>query len=55
MFWELWIREVFSRFLREILKNDVVSGHEASEELVMQGRELGQFVSDLPGIFEIFL
>ena len=38
--------EVFSRFLREILKNDVTQVMKHLEELVMQGRELGQFVSD---------
>lgn len=38
--------EVFSRFLREILKNDVPSVMGHLEELVMQGRELGQFVTD---------
>ena len=38
--------EVFSRFLREILKNDVAQVMKHLEELVMQGRELGQFVSD---------
>ena len=38
--------DVFSRFLREILKNDVPGVMKHLEELVMQGRELGQFVSD---------
>ena len=38
--------EVFSRLLREILKNDVAQVMKHLEELVMQGRELGQFVSD---------
>ncbi len=38
--------EVFSRFLRQILSNDVVSVMKQLEELVMQGRELGQFVTD---------
>ena len=38
--------EVFSAFLREILKNDVPAVMKHLEELVMQGRELGQFVSD---------
>ncbi len=38
--------EVFSRFLREILKNDVAQVMKHLEELVMQGRELGQFVAD---------
>ena len=38
--------EVFSRFLREILKNDVAQVMKHLEELVMKGRELGQFVSD---------
>ena len=38
--------EVFSRFLREILSNNVAQVMKQLEELVMQGRELGQFVSD---------
>ena len=38
--------EVFSRFLREILKNDVAQVMKHLEELVMQGRDLGQFVTD---------
>lgn len=38
--------EVFSRFLREILRNDVPSVMGHLEELIMQGRELGQFVTD---------
>ena len=46
--------EIFSRFLREILSNNVAQVMKQLEELVMQGRELGQFVSDSPGIFAIF-
>ncbi len=38
--------EVFSRFLRRILEEDVVGLMKMLEELVMQGRELGQFVID---------
>lgn len=38
--------EVFSRMLRRILKRDVRGLMESLEELVMQGRELGQYVSD---------
>ena len=38
--------EIFSRFLREILSNNVAQVMKQLEELVMQGRELGQFVSD---------
>lgn len=38
--------EVFSRMLRLILKKDVRGLMQSLEELVMQGRELGQYVSD---------
>lgn len=38
--------EVFSRILRKVLKQDVRGLMEELEELVMQGRELGQFVTD---------
>lgn len=38
--------EVFSRFLRKILEEDIVGLMKMLEELVMQGRELGQFVID---------
>lgn len=38
--------EVFSRMLRLILKRDVRGLMQSLEELVMQGRELGQYVSD---------
>ena len=38
--------EIFSRILRLILKNDVAELLKMLEELVMQGRELGQFVTD---------
>lgn len=36
----------FSRLLREVLANDVARVIAHLEELIMQGRELGQFVSD---------
>lgn len=38
--------EVFSRLLRYMLKQDVLSCISLLEEIVMQGRELTQFVSD---------
>lgn len=38
--------EVFSRLFRSILKSDVLSCISALEEIVMQGRELGQFITD---------
>ncbi len=38
--------EIFSRLLRAILVADVVSAMEVLEELVVQGRDLMQFVSD---------
>ena len=38
--------EVFSRMLRQVLKQDVTALMQTLEELVMQGRELGQFVTD---------
>lgn len=38
--------EVFSRLLRAILANDVVESIRVLEELIIQGRELGQFVTD---------
>ena len=38
--------EVFSRFLREILDRDVVKVLRTLEELIMQGRELGQLATD---------
>ena len=37
--------EVFSRLLRSILANNVVQAIELLEELIVQGRELGQFVT----------
>lgn len=39
--------EVFSRILREILDGDVTGTLGVLDEIVMQGRELSQFVSDL--------
>jgi len=38
--------EVFSRLLREIISKDVVRVLQSVEELVMQGRELGQLTTD---------
>ena len=38
--------EVFSRLLRYMLEQDVLSCISLLEEIVMQGRELTQFVSD---------
>lgn len=38
--------EVFSRLLRAVMANDVVSAISVLEELIIQGRELGQFVTD---------
>lgn len=38
--------EVFSHLLRSVLKEDVGEAMGAVEELVIQGRELGQFVTD---------
>lgn len=38
--------EVFSRLLRDVLKRDVLKCIELLEEIVMQGRELTQFVTD---------
>ncbi len=38
--------EVFSRLLRNILKKDIVSVLKTLEELIMQGRELGQLSTD---------
>lgn len=38
--------EVFSRLLREILNRDVVQVLRTLEELIMQGRELGQLATD---------
>ncbi len=39
--------EVFSSILREIIKGDVTATLEVLEEIVVQGRELTQFVTDL--------
>ncbi|MCI7812293.1 MAG: DNA polymerase III subunit gamma/tau [Lachnospiraceae bacterium] len=38
--------DVFSKFLREILSDDVAQVMTHLEEIVMQGRDLGQFVND---------
>lgn len=38
--------EEFGRLLREVLENDVVRVIAHLEDLIMQGRELGQFVTD---------
>lgn len=39
--------EVFSRMLRSVLSADVTGSLKLLEEIIIQGRELGQFVSDL--------
>ena len=39
-------QEVFSRLTRCIIQGDVVSSMKILDEVVMQGRELGQFVND---------
>ena len=46
--------EVFSRLLRKVLSGDVTGSIHVLEDLITGGRELGQFVSVLPGICEIF-
>lgn len=38
--------EVFSRLLRAVMANDIVGAVGILEELIIQGRELGQFVTD---------
>ena len=38
--------ELFSRLLRKVMESDVAGAMELLEELVIQGRDLGQFVSD---------
>lgn len=38
--------EVFSRLLRKILKQDTTGAIHTLEDLIIQGRELGQFVTD---------
>lgn len=38
--------EIFSRLLRSVLKEDVAGAIRLLEELVIEGRELGQFVND---------
>ena len=38
--------EVFSRLLRQIINKDVVGAIATIEELVIEGREMGQFVTD---------
>jgi len=38
--------EVFSRLLRAVLEQDVTKAVRISEEVIVQGKELGQFVSD---------
>lgn len=39
--------EVFSRMLRAILSEDVPTAMKILEEIIIQGRELGQFVTDM--------
>ena len=38
--------EIFSRLTRQIINGDVVSCINLLDEIIMQGRELGQFVND---------
>ena len=38
--------EIFSRLTRQIINSDVVSCINLLDEIIMQGRELGQFVND---------
>lgn len=38
--------EIFSRLLRSVLKEDVVGALRILEEMIIEGRELGQFVND---------
>lgn len=38
--------EVFSRMLRNIIENNIISSIELLEELIIDGREVGQFVVD---------
>jgi len=38
--------EVFSKLLRQILEKNIVGAIATLEEIIMQGRELGQFVTD---------
>ena len=38
--------ELFSRLLRKVMESDAAGSMELLEELVIQGRDLGQFVSD---------
>ena len=38
--------EVFSKLLRQVLKGDVTSAIRTLEDLIIGGRELGQFVGD---------
>ena len=39
-------QEIFSRLTRSVIKGDIVSCISLLDEMVMQGRELGQFVND---------
>ena len=43
--WERWIRKCSADCLRQLLAMDVHQVIETVDELVMQGRELSQFVS----------
>ena len=38
--------EVFSRLLRQIIKNDLVGAIRTIDDMIMQGKELGQLVTD---------
>lgn len=39
--------EIFSQILRAVIKSDAIGALRVLEEIVIQGRELGQFVTDL--------
>ena len=45
-FWELWIRKCSASFLRKVLQGDVTGAIRTLEDLIIGGRELGQFVGD---------
>ena len=44
--WEQWIPKIFSKILRDIINENVPELIAELEELILQGRDLGQFVSD---------
>lgn len=47
--------EIFSKILRNIINENVPELIAELEELILQGRDLGQFVSDLHGMSVISL